>query len=169
MSSIPNLERRRIQGEIVKPIYEALVLEIGKDAAQALIARAVRTSVRQEARKAAVAQQAEGGPGNASMEAFARNFHKTYVEQGNKAGLDVEVLRSDATRLDFNVHRCRFLEVYEELGLGEIASVLSCNRDGAFASDFDPNIQLDRERTIAQGDACCTFRYSYRKPAGRSD
>ncbi len=169
MSSIPNLERRRIQGEIIKPVYDALVQEIGKDRAQALIARAVRASVMAEARTAAAVAVNEGGDSvKSSMAPFAANFHRTYVEHGAEAGLDVEVLRSDEDHLDFDVHRCRFLEAYESLGLGDIAQILSCNRDGAFATDFDPNIFLERRQTIAQGADCCTFRYSYRRDADDS-
>ena len=166
MTRIPNLERRRIQGEIIKPIYDELVAEIGRDAAKALLARAVRASVRAEAARAAAAIEDD----RSSMDAFAANFQKTYVEQAPEAGLDVEVLRSDAEHLDFDVTRCRFVEVYTELGLGDVADILSCNRDGAFASDFDPNIRLDRAQTIAEGAPTCTFRYTYRRQKNqRSD
>ena len=95
------------------------------------------------------------------MRPFARNFEKTYKDQGPAAGLDVEVLRSDERHLDFDVTRCRFVEMYEELGLGDVADVLSCNRDGAFATAFDPGISLDRAQTIAGGARTCTFRYTY--------
>lgn len=164
MTDVPNLERRRIQAEMIKPIYDELVVALGTEEARALLARAVRKSVRQEAERAAAAF----GP-TASMEPFAANFRRTYAERGAEAGLDVDVIRSDAARLDFNVTRCRFVEVYTEMGLGEVADILSCNRDGVFASDFDPNIRLNRAQTIAEGAPCCTFRYSYehkKKPTG---
>ena len=64
---------------------------------------------------------------------------------------------STGEHLDFNVTRCRFVEMYEEMGLGEIADVLSCNRDGEFASAFDPSISLDRPQTIAKGRADLHF------------
>lgn len=159
MTNVPNLERRRIQAEMIKPIYDELVPMIGKREARDLLARAVRRSVLAEARKAADAQP---GPGR-SMESFSRNFEKTYADQGPAAGLDVEVKRSDAAHLDFDVTRCRFVEMYDELGLGEVADVLSCNRDGQFATAFDPNITLERAQTIAQGAPTCTFRYTYAK------
>ena len=165
MTKVANLERRRIQGEIVKPIYDELVAEIGKDAAQALLARAVRTSLRQEAKQAAAAL----GETGVSMEAFAASFRATYLDRGPEAGLDVELLRADENHLDFNVTRCRFVEVYREMGLGELAPVLSCNRDGAFATDFDANIRLERAQTIAEGAPCCTFRYTYERSDTRGD
>ena len=162
MTSVPNLERRRIQAEMIKPIYDELVAMIGRREARDLLARAVRRSVLAEARKAAEAQPAPGR----SMANFARNFERTYKEQGPAAGLDVEVRRSDAMHLDFDVTRCRFVEMYDELGLGEVADVLSCNRDGQFATAFDANITLERAQTIAEGAPTCTFRYAYAEGEG---
>lgn len=157
MTEIPNLERRRIQGEIIKPIYDELVAEIGEGAAQALLARAVRKSVLSEARRVAAAQ----AESPRDMANFNRNFEKTYADKGPEAGLDVDILRADAGHLDFNVTRCRFVEMYRDLGLGDIAHILSCDRDGLFATAFDPNIHLERPQTIAGGASTCVFRYSY--------
>lgn len=159
MTDIPNLERRRIQAEMIKPIYDELVALVGAQEARALLARAVTRSVETEARRAARAQAEAGEP--RSMAGFTRNFEKTYVDKGADAGLDVEVLAADADRLDFDVTRCRFVEMYAELGLAEVADVLSCNRDGQFAHAFDPDITLERAETIAQGAKRCTFRYRY--------
>lgn len=158
MSTLTKLERRRIQGEIVKPIYEELLAELGPERARALLSRAITRSAIAEANKAA--QAAEGGP---SLEAFTKNFDRTYGDRGLEAGLEVEVLSKGPDHFDFNVTRCRFVEMYRDLGLGEIADVLSCNRDGVYAEAFDPNIELDRAQTIALGAACCTFRYRIRR------
>jgi hypothetical protein len=157
ITQLTNLERRHVQAELVKPIYDELVKDIGKPRARALLARAVGASVQAEAGKAALAT----GGGADSMTAFSQNFLRTYESRGATAGLDVTIIRSDEKYLDFDVTRCRFVEMYNELGLGEIADVLSCNRDGQFATAFDPNISLDRAKTIAAGAACCTFRYTY--------
>ncbi|MCP1335756.1 L-2-amino-thiazoline-4-carboxylic acid hydrolase [Futiania mangrovi] len=154
MSTITNLERRRIQGEIVKPIYEELLAEVGPEKAREILSRAVTKSAIAEARQAAAA--AEGG---ASMESFTENFNRTYRNRGAEAGIEVEVLGEGPGHLDFNVTRCRFVEMYRDLGLGDIADVLSCNRDGVFAEAYAPDIRLDRAQTIAQGAPCCTFRY----------
>lgn len=95
------------------------------------------------------------------MERFTRIFDRTYRQRGPASGLEAQVLREDAKHLDFDVTRCQFVEMYRELGLGEIAAVLSCNRDGVFAQAFDGRITLDRAQTIADGADRCTFRYRY--------
>ena len=73
--------------------------------------------------------------------------------------LDMEVLQESETRFDFNVRRCRYAEMYREMGLSEIGHLLSCNRDGSFCEGFDLGLKLKRRLTLMLGDDCCTFRY----------
>ena len=40
-TDLPILEQRRIEANIIKPIYEALVAELGVEAAQRIIGKAV--------------------------------------------------------------------------------------------------------------------------------
>jgi hypothetical protein len=69
------------------------------------------------------------------------------------------VLRADAEAFDFDVTRCRYAEMYREMGLEAIGDLLSCNRDGTFVQGYNPDIAMDREHTIMQGHGRCTFRY----------
>lgn len=156
MSNLTNIERRRIQGEIIKPIYEILVEEVGKEKARDILGRAISRSAETEAQAVASRE-----PSGTSMETFTEVFNQTYRDRGIESGLTAEVLSEGSDHLDFDVTRCRFVEMYRELGLGEIADVLSCNRDGVFAQAYDPRITLDRAQTIAQGAPCCTFRYRF--------
>jgi hypothetical protein len=158
MSELTNIERRRLQGEVIKPIYDILVEELGPDRARDILGRAITRSAENEAR-AAAAREPEG----TSMETFTRLFDKTYRDKGPESGLEAKVISEGPDHLDFDVTRCRFVEMYRELGLGEIADVLSCNRDGTFAQAYDGRITLDRAQTIAEGAQCCTFRYRFKR------
>ena len=51
--------------------------------------------------------------------------------------LVIDVKRRDPEGFDFDVKRCRYAEMYREMGLGEIGHLLSCNRDGAFCQGYD--------------------------------
>jgi len=75
--------------------------------------------------------------------------------------LRMEVQRQDDTHYDFNVTRCRYAEMYREMGLGHIGHLLSCNRDGAFCQGYDPKLKMTRTQTIMQGASHCDFRYRY--------
>jgi hypothetical protein len=43
-------------------------------------------------------------------------------------GMEMEVKEQTATSYVFNVTRCKYAEMYREMGLGEIGHLLSCQR-----------------------------------------
>ena len=151
MSDVPVLVKRRLQAEVVGPIFEAMVAEVGRARAEAILDAAIR--------KAAVAEGAAlrervGDDGN-PLRAFIDIF-----ELWTRGGaLEIEVLEASDERFDFNVTRCRYAEMYREMGLGDIGHLMSCNRDGTFVEGFDPRLRLERAQTIMGGAPCCTFRY----------
>lgn len=77
--------------------------------------------------------------------------------------LDVKVIDADDKQYNYNVTRCRYAEMYHEMGLGEIGHLLSCARDEKFIVGYAPDVELTRTTTIMQGGACCDFRYRTKK------
>jgi hypothetical protein len=151
----PVLAKRRMQAEVIGPIFEEMVAEIGRERAEAILGRAIA--------KAAVAEGArfrEDVPdGAAVMPAFAE-LYELWMRGG---ALEVAVLEQGDTVFDFDVTRCRYAEMYRAMGLGHIGHLLSCNRDGTFAEGFEPALTLERTQTIMQGAKRCTFRYRLRR------
>ena len=47
------------------------------------------------------------------------------------------------------------------MGLGHIGHLLSCNRDAAFCTGYDPRITMERTQTIMEGAEHCDFRYTF--------
>jgi hypothetical protein len=70
-------------------------------------------------------------------------------------------------RFDFDVTRCRYAEMYREMGLEAIGDLLSCNRDGTFVEGYNPDITMERQQTIMQGHGRCTFRYRMKPGSGQ--
>ncbi|WP_420565675.1 L-2-amino-thiazoline-4-carboxylic acid hydrolase [Thalassobaculum sp.] len=149
---LPILEQRRIEAEVIKPIYEEMVAQLGKVQAQDILDAAIR--------KAAIAQgqsfaaEAEGGT---NLETFA-DIQKHWTASG---ALEIEPVDRTPQTLDFNVTRCRYSEMYKAMGLGEIGHLLSCNRDGTFCEGYDPRIKLERTQTLMGGASHCDFRYTF--------
>ncbi len=149
MTDLPILEQRRIEATVIKPIYEEMVAELGTERAQQILGAAIRKAA--IAQGAALAGESEGG-----LRGFISLFERW------KAGdaLEVEVLHESDQRFDFNITRCRYSEMYRQMGLGEIGHLLSCGRDGAFCDGYDPKIRLERTQTIMGGASHCDFRYT---------
>lgn len=144
------LARRRIEAEIIKPIYQIMVREFGAEKAGEIIGEAVSAAAVREGREFAARE-----PGGADIQSFARLQH--LWEKDN--ALDVEMIAADETRLDYDVKRCAYAEMYHEMGLGEIGHLLSCNRDAVFIAGYDDRVELTRTTTIMKGGRCCDFRY----------
>jgi hypothetical protein len=79
--------------------------------------------------------------------------------------LEREVIEASDTRYRFNVTRCKYAEMYRDMGLGEIGHLLSCQRDGTFCEGYDKRLKLKRTQTIMQGASHCDFDYTYDKDA----
>ena len=148
------LEKRRIEAEILKEVYETLKQSHGEEVAKKTIAESVRRSAIEQAR--AFAKAAPGGP---SLKAF-QDVMPLWTKGG---ALEIEVKEESDSTFRFNVVKCRYAETYKAMGLGEIGHLLSCNRDGAFCEGYDPRLKLARSQTIMQGASHCDFKYTYRK------
>ncbi len=154
-TDLPTLTKRKLQAEVIGPIFAEMVAEIGEEKASEILDRAIRKAAINEGR--AFAARAPGG--KPSMADFIKLF-ELWTTGGS---LEIDVLAASDTQFDFNVTRCRYAETYREMGLEKIGHLLSCNRDGSFCEGYDPNLKLDRAQTIMGGAKCCTFRYSVEK------
>jgi L-2-amino-thiazoline-4-carboxylic acid hydrolase len=146
------LEKRKIEAEILKEVYETLKESHGEAVAKTTIAESVRRSAIEQARQFAAA-----APGGTSLKAF-QDVMPLWTKGG---ALEIEVQEKTDTSFVFNVVRCRYAETYKAMGLGEIGHLLSCNRDGAFCEGYDPKLKLERSQTIMQGASHCDFKYRY--------
>ncbi len=146
------LERRRIEATILKHVYDTLKESHGKDVAAKTIGEAVRrSSIEQGAQ-----MRAEDG-GNTSLQTFIDR--QELWTRGNALAIDVKEQTQE--RFVFHVTRCEYARMYQEMGLGEIGHLLSCQRDGTFCEGYDPNLKLQRTQTIMQGASHCDFQYTY--------
>ena len=146
------LDKRKIEAEILKEVYETLKASHGEAVAKNTIAESVRRSAIEQARQFAAA-----APGGTSLKAF-QDVMPLWTKGG---ALEIEVKEQTDTTFTFNVTRCRYAETYKAMGLGEIGALLSCNRDGAFCEGYDPKLKLERSQTIMGGASHCDFKYRY--------
>ena len=154
MSELPIIELRRIEANIIKPIYEEMVAELGEEKARRILRSAIRKAAIEQGRTLAAASEEPAG-----IAGFAKLLERWTANDA----LRIEVLEQDDERFDFNVVRCRYSEMYREMGLGDIGALLSCNRDGAFCEGYDERLELSRPQTIMSGASHCDFRYRWRE------
>jgi hypothetical protein len=155
-TDLPTLTKRRLQAQVIGPIFAEMVAQIGEEKAAEILDAAIR--------KAAIAEGKEFASKSPGGKTSMADFIKLYELWTADGALEMKVLAASDEVFDFDITRCRYAETYREMGLGKIGHLLSCNRDGTFCEGYDPNITLERKQTIMEGASCCTFRYRYRAP-----
>lgn len=150
LNSIGVLTRREIEARVLEPILEAMVEEFGDRArVEGVAAKTIKQIARDQG------DQLARSLGGRSLPHF-RESMKYWIQDN---ALEIDVLELNEERFDFNVTRCRYAEMYRDLGMQEKGALLSCNRDFALIEGFDPDTELTRTQTIMQGASHCDFRY----------
>jgi len=148
LDDIGVLQRREIEARIVAPLLERLAAEYGPGVYD--IARDTIVDIARD-QGAALADRVGGN----SLTDFARGLGAWSAG----GALETEVIELDDSVFAFDVTRCRYAEMYRSLGLAELGSTLSCNRDGALIEGFNPNVVFTRTQTIMGGATHCDFRF----------
>jgi predicted hydrocarbon binding protein len=152
LNDVGILRRREIEARIVGPLLARLGAEFGVERVHE-VARDVIVDVARE-QGAALAAAA----GSNDLAAFAGALG-AWSRDG---ALESEVVALDDDVFAFDVHRCRYAEMYRALGLAELGATLSFNRDAALIEGFNPDIELTRTQTIMQGATHCDFVFRRR-------
>ena len=149
------LTRREVEARILMPVVEALGRSFGRDEVIRIVSGTIVEIARQQG-----AELADAMGGDTS-----RHFTDSLAYWTQDEALAIEVHEKDGRRLDFDVTRCRYAEMYRALGMPELGKILSCNRDFALIEGFNPRASLSRTQTIMEGAPFCDFRYRF-PPAG---
>ena len=151
MDPLPILQQRRIEANILKHVYENLSERFGKEQAREIVQETVSQSAIEQGKT--FADQIDGDPN-------LKDFYDILPLWSRDGALEIDVLEASPDKLDFNVKRCRYAEMYREMGIGEIGDLLSCQRDGDFCIGYNADIEFRRTQTIMGGASHCDFRYS---------
>ena len=151
MDPLPILQQRRIEANILKHVYENLSERFGKEQAREIVQETVSQSAIEQGKT--FADQIDGDPN-------LKDFYDILPLWSRDGALEIDVLEASPDKLDFNVKRCRYAEMYREMGIGEIGDLLSCQRDGDFCIGYNAEIKFRRTQTIMGGASHCDFRYS---------
>ncbi len=149
LNAIGVLTRREVEARLLIPLIEALSARFGREEVLAIVRQTIVEIARQQGK-----QLAADCPNN-DLEALASTLENW--KKGD--AMDMRVLEQSGCRFAFDVHRCRYAEMYRELGAPDLGLLLSCSRDLALVEGFNPAIRLVRTQTIMEGAPVCDFRY----------
>ena len=150
INKIPVLLRREIEARIAGPLIKAFMEEFGKEKTIEIASGVILKLAQENGRD--LASRAGGN----SFDDLAN----ATTQWSAGGAIEREVLDKSENNYDFNIVRCKYAEMYKELGLADMGFIFSCGRDGSMYSGFNEKIKLERTQTIMQGAAYCDFRLS---------
>ncbi len=145
------LTRREVEARILAPVIDALGDAFGREQVIEIVRNKIIEIAQEQGDQLAGAM---GGDGSAE-------FHDSLAYWTQDGALEIEMLENSAEKLNFNVKRCRYAELYQSLGIPELGAVFSCNRDAALIEGFNPAASFERSQTIMEGASFCDFRYTF--------
>lgn len=154
LSQISILTRREIEARIAGPLIRAYIDELGWDEAISVANRVIKSLARESGAK--LAKQMGGN----SIGDFAKGLNAWAAGDA----YEMEVLELSETKYFFNIKRCRYADMYKELGMEDLGVVLSCGRDFELVEGFNPRMKLVRTKTIMEGYNYCDFRITLERP-----
>jgi len=149
------LLRRKIEARVLLPVIQAFEKRLGKEETRKIVSDALKEISRKDGRAKAEAL------GSNTLEDLAAGVIPMWAGSGH---LEIEIKENTEDVLRFDVTRCDYASLYEELGLGDFKETLSCGRDWAFLEGFNPGLELHRDQTLAAGGKVCDFCYRKKKP-----
>ena len=153
LTKVSILARREIEARVLTPVMKAFMKELGKERTMEIIGPVIQALAREGG-----VQLAQLLGGN-TLEHFAKGLSLWTREDA----LQLEIVEQSAARYAFNVTRCRYAEMYRELGIPDLGVLLSCGRDSALIEGFNPQIKFTRTTTIMEGAPLCDFCYERAK------
>lgn len=151
------LQKRRIEAEFAKAIFDEMLPVLGETQALDLLGNVAKKMARTMGRQLASNSEHAG----TDLASFAEVL-KIWQEGG---ALEIEPRTQTETTLAFDVTRCRYAEMYREIGAERLGAALSCNRDGALCEGYDARISMERDKTIMTGHTRCNFCFSFTEDA----
>ncbi len=149
LNDVGVLNRREIEARILAPIIDRLGDEFGQERVRDLAAEVIIDVAKSQG--AAMAEMLGGN----DLSVFADS-----LEAWTRGGaLEIEVVEQTDTTFAFNVTRCKYAEMYRDLGDADLGARMSCNRDGTMVEGFTPDITFTRTQTIMSGASHCDFVY----------
>jgi hypothetical protein len=150
LNAVGILKRREIEARIIAPLVDALGEEFGHQHVLEVLRQVIIQTAHQHG--ASIAENMGGD----SLSHFVDSLDAWKMDDA----LQLDVLEQTDEAFNFNVTRCRYAEMYQALGIPELGTLLSCNRDFALIEGFNPQIKLARMQTIMEGALHCDFRFT---------
>ncbi len=131
------------------PVLKELGAQVGREKFVEMIKAAVDEVVRKKT--------AGRPPAVRDLVTFAANAQK--MPPLMQHALDAEIVEQSAEAFEYRVKRCLWAQAFRAEEAGDIGYTYVCYPDYAVAKGLNPKLRLIRNKTLMQGQDCCSLRY----------
>jgi hypothetical protein len=158
------LDEFRAEAQVLVPVLKAAREELGEERANALILGALRDWGRERFRH--IGADIPGSPQEKWQAIKDLDMKRT-----RKDDLDFAMLRWDAEAVEYDVTRCKYAELFRELGEPELGEVLVCGADTYLSEEVTgPDVTYTRSQCLMTGGCLCDVRWRISaEPAGSDE
>jgi hypothetical protein len=75
--------------------------------------------------------------------------------------IDMTSLKLEENKVCFNITKCLWAEIFQEMDAADIGRAWSCHGDAARVKAWSPNMELRRTQTIMEGASHCDFCFMW--------
>ena len=104
MDNIPIILKRRLQAEVMGPVFDEMSAQLGQQKAEDILRVAIQNAAIAEGQHLAATHSS---PDQSPL----RNFIDLFEQWKAGGALEVDVLHESDDQFDFNVTRCRYAEM----------------------------------------------------------
>ena len=131
------LLRREIEARLITQFKKYLSVEFGEKKTKHIIREVIKGVAIEQGRDLSKLN------GN-SLNAFIER-QEPWTRDGS---LETDIIKKDNKSYHYNVTRCKYAEMYKEMGIQDLGFDLSCNRDFTLVEGFNKNIKLKKIRNF---------------------
>jgi hypothetical protein len=150
---ISKMDEFKAEAQVLIPVLEAARAELGEERANRLILGALQAWCRERFK-----QVGAGIPG--SPKEKYESIKKLDGARTRENDLEFEILKWEPEAVEYDVSRCKYAELFRELGEPELGVVLVCDSDIYLVEEVTgPDVEYTRTQSIMQGGSCCDIRW----------
>lgn len=144
------IEKRKIESELLLPLLKELETIMPLEATTKILMKVNEKEAFERGKKIS-----QSGINNT-----INRLYEDVSSWGDGGNMEIDFIEMTKTTLHFNVKKCPYHELYASMGILPYGVALSCCRDKPFARGLNKNLELNRSKTLMEGDSHCDFRYT---------
>ena len=155
INDVPMILRREIEARMAAPLIRAFEKELGKERTHEIVGSVIKELALEAGQYLASLVEVN------DIDQFVEHLLPVFQSGG---ALEMEMVEHTSTEARWDTTRCKYAEMYRDLGMADLGKLLSCNRDEYLFKGYNPDMVFERTMTKMDNERCCDFCLKLQTP-----